>query len=136
MALYQDKIMDQIRQIGKPRESKSTTVQTAEPQNQPFDVGGLLMMLMMMNMFKDPGAGGGLQDALGAGRTADVFAPGVNPVPGIAGPDALSGPPSAGGGLDVLGQLLLALMGAGGGGLQGGQMPGLPMGTGVPGSPF
>jgi len=34
MALYQDLIMDQIKNIGKPRESKSTTTQIAEPPKE------------------------------------------------------------------------------------------------------
>jgi len=117
MALYQDKIMDQIKQIGKPRESKSTTVQTAEPQNQPFDMGGLLMMLMMMNMFKDPNAaGGGLASTLGP-----EMAPGarlMGNVPAQAPPTFMPQPQD-----DLLSQILLSMLGQ----PMGGQLPGMPL---------
>ena len=130
MALYQDLIMDQIKNIGKPRESKSTTTQTTEPPKEGIE--GLMMMLMLMQMFKDPNAmGGGLGQALSQGRTADVFAP----TPTGAQMAPLLGGPQGGfqGGPDMLTQILMALLGGGG------QMPGVPiggMGTGVPGSPF
>lgn len=115
MALYQDLIMDQIKGIGEPRETKSTTKTVAEPQNEGIDIGGLMMMLMMMNMFKQPQATGPM------GGVGDILAPGVSPA-GIQGQQ----PPSP----DMLGQILMALMGGGGG------QAGMPIGGQLPGMPF
>jgi len=116
MALYQDLIMDQIKNIGKPRDSKSTTTQTTEPPKEGIE--GLMMMLMLMNMFKQP------QQQIGPmGGVGDILAPAVNPAPGMMGQAA----PSP----DMLSQILMALLGAGGGG-----QTGMPIGGQVPGSPF
>jgi len=134
MALYQDLIMDQIKNIGKPRESKSTTTQIAEPPKEGIE--GLMMLLMMMNMFKDPNAMGGLASTLGPeavpAATSTLF-------PNIQqqAPSTLQSTPFGGGGQDMLSQILMALLGGIGGGGGGGQgFSGMPTGGQVPGSPF
>ena len=133
MALYQDLIMDQIKNIGKPRESKSTTTTTAEPPNEGMDIGGLMMMLMMMNMFKDPNAAGGLASTLGP-EAVPVATSTLFPNIQQQAPSTLQSTPFGGGGQDMLSMLLMALMGGQGAGGQG--FPGMPIGGQVPGSPF
>lgn len=121
MAMYQDKIMDQIKSIGKPRETKSTTKTTAEPMTEGLDIGSLMMMLMMMNMFKQPPGGpGGLASTLGP-----EMPPAARLMGGMPGqaPGALESQRFPGG--NMLAEILMALMGGAGGGMGGGA-PGLP----------
>jgi len=105
--------MDQIKNIGKPRESKSTTTQIAEPPKEGIE--GLMMLLMMMNMFKQPqatGPMGGVGDILAPTPTSPI-AQGLGGIQGQAAPSP-----------DMLGQILMALLSGAG------------QGTGLPGSPF
>jgi hypothetical protein len=52
-SLYADKLMDLVGRIGEPLRSTSTTTAT---NNEPLDLSGIMMMLMMSNMFKKPNA--------------------------------------------------------------------------------
>ena len=81
-----------------------------------------MMLLMMMNMFKQPqqqiGPMGGVGDILPPQSSTNTA--GFN----MANPDMLS-------------QILMALIGGAGGGAGGGQgFPGMPIGGQVPGLPF
>ena len=120
MALYQDLIMDQIKNIGKPRESKSTTTQIAEPPKEGMDIGGLMMMLMMMQMFKNPQQQPGGGDLALNPQLGSLFnnpyasnTQGAPSSPFQAPQFSLSQPMGAGGGNDMLSQILMALMGQG-----------------------
>jgi hypothetical protein len=53
MSMYSQKLMDLVGRMGEPIRSTSTTTATA---NEPLDLSGILMMLMMSNMFKKPDA--------------------------------------------------------------------------------
>ena len=123
MPLYQDLIMDQIKNIGKPRVSKSTTETTAEPPNQGLDIGGLMMMLMMMNLFKQPPTG--LASTLGP--EAVPAAPSTL-FPNLQGSPTLGSYGTPPGMDNMLSQLLMAF-------LSGGIGQGLP-GAGIPSSPL
>lgn len=52
MSLYSEKLLDYIRNINSPIKTTSTTT-----ANQGIDLSGLLSMLMMSQMFKQPTTG-------------------------------------------------------------------------------
>ncbi len=52
MGLYANAIMKMVNQIGNPTITKSTT--TAEQPKEGLDLSGLMMMLMMNSLFKQP----------------------------------------------------------------------------------
>lgn len=111
MALYSDIIMNQVKKMGQPLESKSETTTTQTPATEGPDFGSLMLMLMMMGAFQNPNQGG----AQGA------FGLSPSPVAGLEGltgsmPQGATGQIGAGsmGGATadpaMIQQLLLALL--------------------------
>lgn len=100
--LYTDKLMEAVRNVNAPIKTTSTTTLKG---GEGLDIGSLMMMLMMGNMFKKPTAGLGASDIM---NPMDVLGP-MNSGGGFGG--ALSSVPqggaTGGGGLEQLLSLLM-----------------------------
>jgi hypothetical protein len=72
MGLYAEKLMDAVRNMTGDAPIKTTSTTTLKQPNEGLDIGSLMMMLMMSQMFKKPTAGVGPSDVM---NPMDVLGP-------------------------------------------------------------